>query len=77
MTYVYLYVRQSRTQPAQAIKADSQSPWGYERRHAALHGLQRYDEAMDAFTRMLSLIDGSDNQDIRRQCHFASAEILP
>ncbi|KAF8546790.1 WD40 repeat-like protein, partial [Imleria badia] len=48
-----------------AIEADSQSPWGYERRHAALHGLQRYDEAMDAFTRMLSLIEGSVDQDIR------------
>ncbi|KAF8554958.1 hypothetical protein OG21DRAFT_1573744 [Imleria badia] len=49
-----------------AIKEDSRSPWGYKRRHAALHGLQRYDEAMDAFTRMLSLIEGSDDQDIRQ-----------
>ncbi|KAF8554957.1 WD40 repeat-like protein [Imleria badia] len=49
-----------------AINADPGSPWGYERRHAALHGLQRYDDAVDAFTRMLSLIEGSDDQDIRQ-----------
>ncbi|KAF8554956.1 hypothetical protein OG21DRAFT_1508243 [Imleria badia] len=49
-----------------AIKADPASPWGYERRHAALHALQRYDEAMDAFTHTLSLIEGSDDQDIRQ-----------
>ncbi|KAF8552461.1 hypothetical protein OG21DRAFT_1511487 [Imleria badia] len=50
----------------EAIKADPGSPWGYERRHAALHGLQRYDEAMYAFTHMLSLIEGSRDQDIRQ-----------
>ncbi|KAF8554959.1 hypothetical protein OG21DRAFT_967167 [Imleria badia] len=49
-----------------AIKADPGSPWGYERRYAVLHGLQRYDEAMDAFTRMLSLIEGSDDQETRQ-----------
>ena len=49
------------------MKADPVSPWGYERRHAALHGLQRYDEAMDAFTHMVSLIEGSDDQHIRRE----------
>ncbi|KAF8554954.1 hypothetical protein OG21DRAFT_1439363 [Imleria badia] len=50
----------------EAINADPASPWGYERRHAALHALQRYDEAIDTFTRMLSLIEGSDDQDIRQ-----------
>jgi len=51
----------------QAIKADPLNPWAYEGRHAALHALQRYDEAIDAFTRMFSLVEGSLDQDIRRQ----------
>ncbi|KAF8557544.1 hypothetical protein OG21DRAFT_1482211, partial [Imleria badia] len=50
----------------EAIEADSQSPWGYERRHAALHGLQRYNEAMDAFALMLSVIDKSVDPEIHQ-----------
>ena len=50
---------------------DSRSPWGYERRHAALHGLQRYDEAIHAFSHMISLIEESPNPDARRRCHFS------
>ena len=53
----------------QAIKADPLHPRGYEQRHAALHGLQRYDEAITAFTHMLSIIEESPNQEIRRQYH--------
>ncbi|KAN0084114.1 hypothetical protein V8E55_007618 [Tylopilus felleus] len=49
----------------EAINADPLNPFGHERRHAALHGLRRYDEAMNAFTRMLSLIEGSPDPDIR------------
>ncbi|KAG6377280.1 hypothetical protein JVT61DRAFT_15065 [Boletus reticuloceps] len=49
-----------------AIKADSSSPWGYERRHAALHGLQRYDEAINAFSCMVSLLESSLDQDVRQ-----------
>ena len=54
--------------PTQAIEADPLVPWGYERRHAALHGVQRYGEAVTAFTRMLSLIEDSCNQSIRGTC---------
>ncbi|KAI9569843.1 hypothetical protein HD554DRAFT_2327802 [Boletus coccyginus] len=50
----------------EAIKTDPSNPWGYERKHAALHALQRYDEAIGAFTCMLSLIEGSFDQDIRQ-----------
>ncbi|KAF8555510.1 hypothetical protein OG21DRAFT_897433 [Imleria badia] len=50
----------------EVIKADPQGPWGYERRHAALHGLQRYDEAINAYTRMLTLIEESLDQDVRQ-----------
>ena len=59
----------------QAIKADPLYLRGYEQRHAALHGLQRYDEAITAFTRMLSIIEGSPNQEIRRQYHCTWREI--
>ncbi|KAG8216979.1 hypothetical protein J3R82DRAFT_7285 [Butyriboletus roseoflavus] len=53
----------------EAVEADPTSPWGYERRHAALHGLQRYDEAVDAFTRMFSLVEESLDPDIRQLGH--------
>ena len=60
----------------QAIKAEPSSPLGYERRHAVLHALQRYDEAVDAFTYMHSLIEGSLDQGIRRQYHPTSVRIM-
>ena len=64
------------TQPTQAIEADPLVPWGYERRHAALHGARRYDEAIAAFTRMLSLIEDSCDQSIRGACHLTTATAL-
>jgi hypothetical protein len=60
----------------QAIKAEPSGPWGHERRHAVLHALQRYDEAVDAFTCMHSLIEGSLDLDIRRQYHLTSVKII-
>ena len=59
----------------QAIRMDSLSPWGYKRRHAALHGLQRYDEAVEAFSRMLSLIEESPDPDACRKYHFTGMKI--
>ncbi|KAF8546332.1 hypothetical protein OG21DRAFT_1502001 [Imleria badia] len=50
----------------EVIKTDSLSPWGYERRYAALHALQRYDDAINASSRMHSLIEGSLDQEIHR-----------
>ncbi|KAG6369522.1 heterokaryon incompatibility protein-domain-containing protein [Boletus reticuloceps] len=50
----------------QAIKLDPSSPWGYDKKHAALHGLQRYDEAIATFADMLSRIERSAEQDIRQ-----------
>ncbi|KAI9569839.1 hypothetical protein HD554DRAFT_2313201 [Boletus coccyginus] len=50
----------------EAIKVDPLNPWGYEGRHAALHALQRYDEARHAFICMFSLIEGSPDEDIRQ-----------
>ncbi|KAF8550473.1 hypothetical protein OG21DRAFT_1446572 [Imleria badia] len=48
----------------EAIKANPTGPLGYERRHAASHAVQQYDDAIDAFTRMVSLIEESVDQDL-------------
>lgn len=45
---------------------DPACPWGYERKHAALHGAQLFDEAVDAFVSMLSAIENSPDLAIRR-----------
>ena len=54
----------------QVIKLDPASLDGYERRYVALHALQRYHEAVDAFTHMFSLLEQSSNPDVHRECHF-------
>jgi len=38
-----------------AIEADPKGPWGYARRHAALHALERYDDAADVMKQMIVL----------------------
>ncbi|KAN0084044.1 hypothetical protein V8E55_007548 [Tylopilus felleus] len=58
----------------EAIKVDPLSLWGYERRHAALHALQRYDEAIEASTRMHSVIEGSLDPDI---CKLGKKYVSP
>ncbi|KAF8556859.1 hypothetical protein OG21DRAFT_1482770 [Imleria badia] len=58
----------------EAIKANPTGPLGYERRHAAFHGVRRYDEAIDAFTRMLSLIEESVDQDLRRKKYVSPSQ---
>ena len=44
---------------------DPSSPWGYERKHAALHKAGRYDDAISAFETMLSKISQSPDPGIR------------
>ena len=44
---------------------DPSSPWGYERKHAALHGLGRYDDAICTFETMLLKISQSPDPGIR------------
>ena len=38
---------------------DVSSPWGYERKHAALHGAGRYNDAISAFETMLLKVSQS------------------
>ncbi|KAG2356066.1 hypothetical protein BDR07DRAFT_1492391 [Suillus spraguei] len=52
------------------IELKPSSHVGYQLRHAALHGAQRFDEAMDARTIMLSKLDDAPEaqiRDLRRQ----------
>lgn len=50
--------------PTKAINEDPSRPWGYKVRHLALHGMQRYDEAIDTLTSMLSVIERSSDPKI-------------
>jgi hypothetical protein len=47
------------------ITRDPSSPWGYERKHAALHGAGRFDDAIGTFETMLSKILQSPDPEIR------------
>ena len=49
----------------QVIELDPLSPWGYERKHAALHDAGDYDNATDAFMTMLSKMADSPDPEIR------------
>ncbi|KAF8125250.1 hypothetical protein EV363DRAFT_636407 [Boletus edulis] len=48
------------------IELDPLSPWGYERKHAALHKAGDYDNAVNAFEAMLSKMSQSTDPRIRR-----------
>ncbi|KAF8132461.1 hypothetical protein EV363DRAFT_1295913 [Boletus edulis] len=50
----------------EVINLDPSSPWGYERRHAALHKGRNYDDAIAAFETMLSKMAHSSDPEIRR-----------
>jgi len=60
----------------EAIKVDPQDPWGYERRHAALHALQRCDEAVDTLKHMISLTKESVDLKTRCKCHCGGDDAL-
>ena len=49
------------------IKLDPSLPWGYERKHAALHKAGDYDNAISTFEEMLSKMEQSPDPDIRRE----------
>ena len=44
---------------------DPLSPWGYERKHAALHEAGDYENAINTFETMLSKISMSPDPEIR------------
>ena len=49
----------------QAIELDPLSHGGYEGKHAALHGMGRHREALEAFGSMLSKLEQSPDPQIR------------
>ena len=49
----------------QIIELDPSSYKGYERKHAALHGMKRYSEAFRIFEIMLSKLEQSAHLHIR------------
>ncbi|KAF8139679.1 hypothetical protein EV363DRAFT_1310308 [Boletus edulis] len=51
----------------EVIRLDPSSPWGYERKHAALHRAGRYDDAIAMFETMLVRISQSSDQKIRER----------
>ncbi|KAG2147843.1 uncharacterized protein EDB93DRAFT_1250352 [Suillus bovinus] len=59
------------------IELDSLSYLGYRLKHAALHGAQRYDEAIDAFRIMLSKLDNASDTETRklRQWYLRPSEV--
>ncbi|KAF8547590.1 TPR-like protein, partial [Imleria badia] len=50
----------------EVIKQDPSSHFGYERKYVALHGAQDYGEANNALLHMLSVIENSPDEEIRR-----------
>ncbi|KIK34863.1 hypothetical protein CY34DRAFT_812605 [Suillus luteus UH-Slu-Lm8-n1] len=59
------------------IELDSLSSLGYKLKHAALHGAQRYDEAIQTFQTMLSKLDNAPDiqtQQLRQQ-YFRPSQV--
>ena len=48
------------------IERDPSSHLGYERKYVALHGAEDYGEANNALLHMLSIIEESPDEEIRR-----------
>ncbi|KAI5982354.1 hypothetical protein EDC04DRAFT_1833915 [Pisolithus marmoratus] len=61
-----------------ALKVDPSCPGGYEAKHMALHAMQRYDEAIEAFKSMLHVIEQSDDSAIRqlRKSYISPSETI-
>ncbi|KAG1775976.1 hypothetical protein EV702DRAFT_1269226 [Suillus placidus] len=59
------------------IELNPSSHLGYELKHAALRGVQRYDDASEAFTIMLSKLDDAPDPQIRqlRQQYVSQSEV--
>ena len=51
------------------IELDPSSPWGYETKHAALHKVGDYDNAIAAFKEMLSKMTESPDPDIQSELY--------
>lgn len=50
------------------MRLDTSCPWGYEAKHAVLCEAKRYDEAVEVFKTMLSMIEQSSDPAIGGMC---------
>ena len=66
--HFYLQQVSSCRRQHQVTTLDPSSPWGYERKHAALHSAGRYDDAITAFETTLLKISQSPDPEIRGGC---------
>ena len=66
--------RASMIRIIQAIELDPSSHNGYERKHAALHGMKRHTEAFEAFKTMISRLEESPDPHIRGASYQYCAE---
>ena len=57
--------RSSVIHTIQAIELDPSSHSGYEGKHAALHGMGRHSEALEAFSMMLSKLEKCPDPRVR------------
>ena len=62
----------------QVIELNPSSHRGYEGKHAALHGMGRHSEALEAFRTMLSKLEQSPDPQIRGKlcCQYRQQKVL-
>lgn len=66
------FVADAHFENAQAIELNPSSYAGYQVKHAALRGLQRYDEAIETFGIMLSKLDDASEVQIRGKTQWGT-----
>ena len=79
MYFISHHIRRSSViHTIQAIKLDPSSHSGYEGKHAALHGMGRHSEALEAFRTMLSKLEQSPDPQIRGKlcCQYRQQKVL-
>ena len=64
---VVTFLSRLTTRVGQAIRMSPSSPWGYERKHAALHKLERYGDAIEALKTMFSILGNPSDAKSRRK----------
>ena len=57
----------SRVLGTEAITLNPLSPWGYERKLAALQGMGRHDEAIQAYNSILSALEQFADSKMQRK----------
>jgi hypothetical protein len=67
--FVYVFVAHVDFGDGQVIELNPLSHIGYNLKHAALHGAQRYDEAIATFQAMLSKLDDAPDTETRSKAN--------